>query len=150
MRTTGKVLRETEELALAQNGGMVARLAGLYGPGRSVLLQKFREGRAFIEGDGSRWINHIHADDAARALFHLVVPQAPAGIYNVADDTPLTQRAIYEFLAARLSQPLPPSAPPDLNRKRGWTHKRVANGKLRVLGWMPRYPSFHHALPDLL
>ncbi|MCA1660384.1 MAG: NAD-dependent epimerase/dehydratase family protein, partial [Verrucomicrobiaceae bacterium] len=36
----GKILRETEELILGA-GGIVARLAGIHGPGRSFFLSKF-------------------------------------------------------------------------------------------------------------
>jgi hypothetical protein len=44
---------------------------------------------------------------------------------------------------------LPPHGPRDLNRKRGWTHKRVSNAKLREIGWEPVYPSFLDAVVDL-
>ena len=44
----------------------------LYGPGRSVLMRKFLAGEAVLEGDGTRWINQIHRDDAARAIVQLV------------------------------------------------------------------------------
>jgi nucleoside-diphosphate-sugar epimerase len=143
-RETGCILREAENLVLA-GGGTVARLAGIYGPGRSVLLRKFFEGEAVIEGDGGRWINQIHRDDAAAALV-VLVQQGRRGIYNVSDDLPISQRALYEWLAARFDRPIPPSGPIDRNRKRGWTHKRVANRKLRALGWKPRYPSFFEAV----
>lgn len=152
-RETGRVLRETEELVLASGGDhVVARLAGLYGPGRSVLLKRFLAGEATIEGDGSRWLNQIHRDDAARALRRLAALEhaTPAGgIYNVADDTPMTQLALYRSLAERLGRPLPPSGPPDLGRKRGWTSKRVSNARLRTLadgGWQPQFPSFFDTL----
>lgn len=146
VRETGLILREAEELAVA-SGGTVARLAGIYGPARSALLRKFLAGESVIEGDGQRWINQIHRDDAAAALHHLIDRQAP-GIFNVADDEPLTQRALLTNLAAHFDMPLPPAGPIDTNRKRGWTHKRVLNGKLRLLGWEPMYPSFLHALRE--
>jgi nucleoside-diphosphate-sugar epimerase len=142
---TGAILRQAEEVALG-HGGQVARLAGIYGPGRSVLLRKFIEGTAVIEGDGLRHINQIHADDAACALFHLIARELPAGIYNVADDCPVTQLACYEWLAASLGRPLPPRGPIETNRKRGVTDKRVSNAKLRSLGWSLMYPSFREAL----
>ena len=66
-RETGRILLRTEALVLA-HGGIVARLAGIYGPGRSVLLRKFLEGSAIIEGKGERIINQIHRDDAASAI----------------------------------------------------------------------------------
>ncbi len=141
-RETGRILRETENVVLAASGGTVARLAGIYGPGRSVLLRKFLAGEAVTEGDGGRWLNQIHRADAAAALFRLAQPDAPPGVYNVADDTPLTQLELYRALAARFARPLPPSGPEDRQRKRGWTSKRVDAGRLRALGWQPRYPSF--------
>ena len=139
-RETGSLLLEAERITLAA-GGIVARLAGIYGPGRSVILKKFLGGEAVIEEDGRRFLNQIHRDDAARAIFHLATSGAN-GIFNVSDSTPLSQLACYEKLAEIFSRPLPASGPRDLNRKRGWTHKQVSNGKLRATGWLPDYPAF--------
>jgi len=89
-RETGRLLRETEELVLAQNG-ISARLAGVYGPGRSVLLRKFFDGSAIFEGDGAKWINQAHRDDIAAAIVHLITAKA-RGLFNVTDDQPIAQR----------------------------------------------------------
>jgi len=145
-RETGHILLSTEALVLAA-GGTVARLAGIYGPGRWVLLEKFLDGRAVIEGDGNRVINQIHRADATSALGFLL--DRPAGIYNVADNTPVTQWEIYVAFAEHFERPLPSKGPLDLDRKRGWTHKRVSNAKLRGLGWTPLYPSFREALASI-
>jgi nucleoside-diphosphate-sugar epimerase len=147
-RETGRVLLEAEKIAL-DGGGIVARLAGIYGPGRSVLLKKFLDGSAVLEAGGNRWINQIHRDDGARALLQLAQNEAAAGIYNVCDDTPTTQREIYGWIADFLNRPLPPEGPADLNRKRGWTSKRISNARLRAVGWSPRYPGYRDALPEL-
>ena len=133
-------------------GGIVARLAGIYGPGRSVLLRKFFSGEAVIEGDGGRFVNQVHRDDIASALRVLIEEGAP-GIFNVSDDAPMPQREIYAWLAERFARVLPPSGPIDPNRKRGWTSKRVSNAKLRALGWRPQFPSFFDAVgcqPELV
>jgi nucleoside-diphosphate-sugar epimerase len=147
-RETGKILRATEEVVLAA-GGYVARLGGLYAPGRWAAMEKFLEGRAVIEGDGGRFINQIHRDDAAEAIIFLLTcgtEGAPSGIYNVTDGHPLTQQALYTALAEHFGRPLPPTGPIDLNRKRGWTHKQVSTAKLSALGWTPRYRTFLEAL----
>ncbi|OAI43303.1 hypothetical protein AYO41_02160 [Verrucomicrobia bacterium SCGC AG-212-E04] len=146
-RDTGKILLETEQVVRAA-GGTVARLAGIYGPGRSVLLRRFLAGRAVLEGDGLRWINQAHRDDIVQALWCLGVSRTSpgGGIFNVCDDCPLTQRECYEHLATKFQRPLPPVALPDYDRKRGWTNKRVANARLRELGWSPRFPSFLDAV----
>lgn len=149
-RETGKILLDAEN-AVVSSGGVVARLAGIYGPGRSVLLRKFLDGEAVIEEDGRRFINTIHRDDAARAIFHLLnLDRFPAGeIFNVCDSVTLTQLDVYQGLAEMFGKDLPPHGPRDLNRKRGWTHKRVSNAKLRETGWQPVYPSFLDAVADL-
>ena len=145
-RETGRVLRETEEWVIARNG-LVTRLAGIYGPGRSVLLRKFFAGEAVIEGDGAKWINQVHRDDIASALVQLVTARA-RGVFNVSDDEPLAQRGVYEWLARRFARAMPPTGEIDLNRKRGWTNKRVSNAKLRASGWTARYPSFFAAVDN--
>ncbi len=141
-RATGRLLLEAEGIALA-GGGTVCRLAGIYGPGRSVILQKFLTGRAVVEEDGRRFLNQIHRDDAVRALAHVVVGAGELrGVFNVCDSRPLSQLECYQRLCELFDRPLPPSAPRDLNRKRGWTHKRVSNAKLLATGWQPEFPCF--------
>ena len=51
---TSRVLLEAEEL-VRTGGGIVARLAGIYGPGRSALLQKFLAGEATIDPKKDRF-----------------------------------------------------------------------------------------------
>jgi len=145
-RETSRLLRETEELVLAQDG-LVARLAGIYGPGRSSVLKNFLAGTATIEGnDGEgRYLNQIHREDAAGALVHLMLTSA-AGIYNVVDDQPMTQRECFVQLSSRFSKPMPPASPPNTDRKRAWTHKRIANARLHASGYVLRYPSYPDAL----
>lgn len=140
-RETGRLLLEAERITL-DAGGIVARLSGIYGPGRSVILKKFLTGEAVIEEDGRRLINQIHRDDAARAVFHLVTGGISGGVFNVSDSTPVSQIDCYRSMSEMFARPLPPAGPRDPNRKRGWTHKRVSNAKLRATGWEPKYPSF--------
>ena len=148
-RDTGRILLEAEHIALA-SGGSVARLSGIYGPGRSVLLRKFLAGEALLEDGGHRWINQIHRDDAAVALARLADSSITPEVYNVTDNTPATQRELYGWMAEALRQPLPSEGAADLNRKRGWTSKRISNAKLRSAGWIPQFPSYRDALPQLL
>jgi nucleoside-diphosphate-sugar epimerase len=147
-RATSLMLLEAEAVALAA-GGSVARFSGIYGPGRSILLKKFLTKEARLEEGGDRWINQIHRDDGARALYHLATSSLPAGIYNVTDNTPVSQREVYQWIADYFQQPLPPSGPADLHRKRGWTSKRISNQKLRITGWEPQFSSYREALPTL-
>ena len=147
-RETAKVLLEAESLAL-EAGGIVARLAGIYGPGRSMFLRKFAAGSALLEAGGERFLNLIHRDDAAKALLHLADPSIPPGLYNVCDNHPPTQRELYGWISEFFEKPMPSDGPVDPQRKRGLNNKRVSNQKLRSTGWAPDYPSFRDALPSL-
>lgn len=140
-RETGRILLATEREVL-ERGGVVLRLAGIYGPGRSVLLRKFLEGSAVLEAGGNRWINQIHRDDAARAWLFLAENSSLTGIYNGADSTPLRQIDLYREMAVRLGKDLPPEGPANPDRKRGLTSKRVSNAKLRAAGWQPEFPAY--------
>jgi nucleoside-diphosphate-sugar epimerase len=127
----------------------VARLAGLYGPGRSVILRKFLEGSAVIEESGQRILNQIHVEDAASAVLHLAHHHL-AGLFNVTDDRPLSQLACYQGLARHFDRPLPPAGEKNTSRKRAWTNKKVLNAKIRETGWIPTYPGYFDALDSLL
>lgn len=147
---TGRVLRRAEELSLLE-GATVLRVAGIYGPGRSIYLRKMREGTAALDGAGERYLNQIHRDDVAGALRHVLVEPATAGqIFNACDDTHPTLRDLYGWLAQRLGEPMPPGARPDPNRKRGRTSKRVSNAKLRATGWEPQYASYQDGYAAVL
>ena len=88
-REEGRILLETENLVLG-NGGIVARLGGIYGPERSALLAKFISGTAMIDPENDRFINQVHRDDIAAALFLLLNrPSLAREIYNVVDDQPI-------------------------------------------------------------
>jgi nucleoside-diphosphate-sugar epimerase len=153
-RETAKILRESEEFVLT-HGGIVARLAGIYGPNRSALLEKFLRGDAILDEREPRFINQAHRDDIAAALFRLIDcrdelqsrggHQAPK-IFNVVDDEPILQSDCYKWLAAKLDRVMPPISRSTGPRKRGDSNKKVSNKKLRSLGWAPVYPTFSDAM----
>jgi nucleoside-diphosphate-sugar epimerase len=145
-RETGRILLETEKLVLG-HGGIVARLAGIYGPGRSALLSKFLAGTAVIDPENDRFVNQVHRDDIAAGLFLLLNrPSLPREIYNVVDDQPILQSECYRWLAEKLNRPVPSPGGSTPISKRGATNKRVSNAQLRAIGWSPRYPSFAEAM----
>ena len=146
MRETGRILLEAERLVLDQ-GGIVARLAGIYGPGRSALLSKFLGGAAVLDPENDRFVNQVHRDDIASALLLLMHQQETgAQIYNVVDDQPILQSECYCWFARRLNRPAPAIGKAKELRKRGDSNKRVSNAKLRGLGWIPQYPTFAEAM----
>jgi len=144
VQETGRILRKTEDLVLGARG-IVVRVAGIYGPGRSFLLERFFAGNAIIDPKHDRFINQVHRDDVASAIFFLI-QQDCAGIFNVVDDQPMLRSECYEWLAEELQRLVPPHGTAVSSSKRGDSNKRVSNKKLKALGWSPRYPTFAEAM----
>jgi nucleoside-diphosphate-sugar epimerase len=149
LRETSRILLEMEKLIL-EKGGIIVRLAGIYGPRRSSLLSKFLNGTATIDPNNDRFVNQVHRDDIASAFFLLLnrEAQTSAQIYNVVDDQPLLQSECFAWLAQKLNRSLPPIRKTEQPRKRGNTNKRASNAKLRRLGWTPHYPTFADAMEN--
>ena len=128
----GEILLAAESLACT-----VLRLAGIYSAERSAYLRRYLDGSARIFHQ--RWVNQIHRDDAARAIF-FAAEKKLQGLFNVCDEHPLTQHDIYAILAKKFGKPLPPcdkEIP-----KRPPANKRISCAKLRSLGWSPKFPVY--------
>lgn len=140
--TKGRILREAEEIVLS-SVGIVLRLGGIYGPGRSFLLQSVLNGTASISDSADRWVNQVHREDIASVIFLLAREEAktPTRIFNVVDDSPAPRGEILLWLSATLGKPLSNSKE-TVARRRADSNKRVSNRKLRALGWSPQYPDY--------
>lgn len=133
----GRVLLEAERwLATRDVGGVSLRLAGLYGPGRTQLFDRLREGKAGVPRDRQVYANRIHVDDAAAALAMLLDVETPASVYLGVDDTPLPIDVLYDHLADLLGAPRPPEGPAPA----GVGNKRLSNARLRELGFRCAWP----------
>lgn len=132
------------------------RLAGIYGPGRNVLLD-LRTGEARRIIKPGQVFNRIHAEDIAGAIAATFATPLPAPAYNVADDEPCAPQIVVEHAAALLGMAPPPEIPFEtaalspMARSFYGEVKRVSNAALkRDTGWRPRYPSFREGLAALL
>lgn len=143
----GRILRQTERLILIRDG-IVVRLGGIYGPGRSYLLERLLRGEAAVDPQADRFVNQIHRDDAASALFLLATrrPLLRGEIFNVVDDQPILLSECYRWLAGKLPSTSLSHTKSPSDDKRGRSNKRVSNAKLRRVGWVPRYPTFADAM----
>jgi nucleoside-diphosphate-sugar epimerase len=155
---TGRVLREAEECVLA-HGGTVARLSGIYGPGRSALVRKFLAGELTTAPDDDRFLNQVHRDDAAAALVFLAtqmleLPPAHDSqvrkIYNVSDGHPISRRECLRWLAQHFGVNPQADNATRAVRKRGNSNKRVSSAKLQSLGWKLRYPTFAAGMVEVI
>lgn len=117
--------------------GVALRLGGIYGPGRTRLLDRLCSGRLVSPDGPGHWSNRIHIDDAASACVHLLGLPEPADCYIGTDNHPTIPSQFHAALADILEVPrptlrmLPPSG------------KRLSSGRLIASGWKPRWP---HAL----
>ena len=142
---------EAEETVMALESSGIApvilRFALLYGADSVHTLDMIRyarNGRAAMFGDPSGYISSLHNDDAARAA--VAALGAPAGIYNVTDDEPVTKRQYFDDLASALGLRRPtffPSwawkfaGPIGENLKRSY---RISNRTFKeAAGWAPEF-----------
>jgi nucleoside-diphosphate-sugar epimerase len=152
---TSRILAQTEALLLEAARmqsfpAVLLRLAGIYGPGRGHLFRQYLRGEAHLTGAGERLINMVHLADAVGAVIAALERGRAGEIYNVADDEPVAQREFFSWLSQALGRPMPPAAAlENPARKRGLTHKRVSNAKLKnELGYRFQYPSFREGYRD--
>ncbi|MET3920056.1 NAD-dependent epimerase/dehydratase family protein [Arthrobacter sp. UYEF20] len=159
---SGRILREAEELLHSRLLGtgitpVVLRLGGIYGPGRTRLIDQVRGGTAVVPAE-SRFTNRIHRDDAAAAIVQLCTMDAvPGPVYLGVDNEPAELGEVLGFLAAELGLPRRASessgSVPGLKAAgepaRGG-NKRCSNALLRGTGFEFRYPSFREGYRAVL
>lgn len=144
---TAALLRRGEQEVLdGPYPAVVLRLAGLYGPGRTWLIDQLRTGRARCTP--GVWSNRIHVLDAARACAHLLFLREPQPLYNGADDHPAPLCEVLDWLAGRLGVPAPARGTAADAMLRG--NKRVSNRQLRRSGFQLRHPGYRDGYVDML
>lgn len=135
---TARRIAEAERVLLdAPVDGVVLRLAGIYGPGRTRQIDAIRAGQA-VRPDPPVHGNRIHRDDAARAVVHLLTLDEAAPVYLGVDHAPVERGEVVAWLARELGLPEPPAGPA---RARG-DDKRCRNDRLVASGFVFRYPTY--------
>jgi nucleoside-diphosphate-sugar epimerase len=155
---SGAGVAEAEAARFTAEGGIgvVLRFAAFYAPEASNVVtfnkavRRFRVSPLFGDPDG--YMSFIHAEDAGSAVAAAL--RAPAGIYNVGDDHPMTRAEAGEVLAAangrrrafaipRLVRALAPAS-----AKRLAASQRVSNARFKAAtGWAPAHPSIRGSWP---
>lgn len=129
-----RILLEAEA-AVLRSGGVVARLAPLFGEERCELVRRFMQGLPCLPGSDSRVLNYLHVEDAADALLLLGTQSwLRDGIYNVSGEC-FTKKEIYSQLEALFGIEAEPSC--SEASARGVSDMRVDCTRLRELGWEP-------------
>jgi nucleoside-diphosphate-sugar epimerase len=148
--------RVAAEQAWSRFHAHIFRLAGIYGPGRNVILN-LRDGTAKRVIKPGQIFSRIHVEDIAGVLLASMVKPNPGRAYNVADDEPCPPQDVVEYAAKLLGLPVPPDVSFEqaqlsaMARSFYEDSKRVSNGRVkRELGYQFKYPSFRDGLRGLL
>jgi len=156
--------RLAAERAWASLSGRIAvdllRIAGIYGPGHSV-LDDLRDGRGRRIVRPGQMFSRIHRDDIARATLAAVRQErAPCvRVLNLADDEPAESAAVAEEAARLLGVDPPPAVPyAEIESSLGpmarsfWQeNRRVSSAATKAaLGITWHYPSYREGLRAIL
>ncbi len=156
---SGRCIRAGERLIWDSGWpAVVVRFGGIYGPGRTRLIDSVRDGTATRPAGPPLYTNRIHRDDCARVLEHLLFLPEPASLYLAVDDDPAPLGEVLSWLATQLGLPEPPLAtnlplkpgagtgdPPRMRAS-----KRCHNTRLRASGFEFRHPGYRDGYAVLL
>jgi nucleoside-diphosphate-sugar epimerase len=147
--------------AAAEKGWMalsahIFRLAGIYGPGRSI-LDDVRSGVAKRIDKPGHVFSRIHVEDISNILKASMAKPNPGRIYNLCDDDPAQPAQTVVEACRLLNAPLPPLisfaeaglSPMALTF---WAdNKRVSNERIKKeLGVKLAYPNYREGLAAIL
>ncbi len=131
----GMMRRDIEAYLLQRRGLLdvtVARLVGIYGPGRS-LIDRMRSGRFRLVDGGQKISNRVHVHDIARALRAILTAQdTPKSLYNITDGHPQPLRDLVDFICANSDIPFPPEETLDEYAQRTQNPNATARWQTRI------------------
>ena len=106
-------------------------------------------------GGADAYQSSLHLDDAARAV--VAALDVPAGVYNVVDDEPVTNREYGDVIADALGTKRPRVLPAALGKMGGSKvellarSQRVSNKRFKeASGWRPEHPSIREGWPAVI
>lgn len=149
-----KRLLEGEELALNSNiPSTVVRFGGIYGPGRTHLIDLVLNGKAHCMEDV--WSNRIHSADCAGMLAFLLEkdiekPNSLESIYIGVDSNPTLSCEVYDWLSEQLCVPDVEHIEPKESSRQMRSNKRLSNARIVNLGYEFIYPDYQAGYLALL
>lgn len=147
-----RLLVEAEQFVRDELGNSVtiARLSGIYGPGRDPRPRYLLSDHLPAKTDF--WTSRIHVEDAASAI-ELLLETAPSGlIVNISDNEPALASKVARWCLEHGSTTENEGANSMISFStagRSRSNKRVSNERLRELGWRPLYSSFREGFSSL-
>lgn len=148
---------ETERFTESGGAGVFLRFGMFYAPDAHHTIDQVHwahRGVSMEVGDPDGYKSMIHAEDAAAAVVAALA--VPAGIYNVAEDEPLTRRDHIALTAELVGRK---KLRRTLHRMRHLAgskveilarSQRISNRRFRdAAGWSPRFPSVREGYPEV-
>lgn len=146
----GRVLLEAESLLLRSGTTSVSlRFGGIYGPGRTYLIDTVRQGVARLSPEPSPYTNRIHQDDCVGSVIHALTHPQPHPVYLAVDSDPAPHNEVLSYLAGLLNLPPPPAGTGEPDNRRGG-NKRCQNARLVQSGYTFKFPSFRQGYAAML
>jgi nucleoside-diphosphate-sugar epimerase len=144
---SGRRLLEAEALvaSLGVARPIAVRFGGIYGPGRTWLVERVRAGAPCAAGPPI-YTNRIHREDCAGVLAHLLALPDPESCYLGVDSNPAAQCEVMDWIAERIGAPRP--AREATGGSRG--SKRCRNARLLATGYRMRYRGYRDGYAALL
>lgn len=135
-RTRAGLLREAENIVLNSDlPCSVVRFSGIYGPGRTQLLDSLKGAKP----GSAAFTNRIHVDDCAGVLAHLLLlERAIDAVYLASDHHPVSSIELRIYLAKKLGLAEPAAA----KIEDGQLGKRCNNQHLLDTGYCFIHPDY--------
>ena len=133
---------------------VLLRVPGIYAADR-LPLERLRARTPVLRSEDDVYTSHIHAEDLAAILCRALDDDAPAGVYNAADDTELKMGDWFDLVAdahelaraPRVSRELARQSIPAASLSFMEESRRLDNARLKtVLGVRLRYPTVREGL----
>jgi len=153
------ILRVAAENLWIKLGGILAtkimifRLAGIYGPGRSLVDRLMKNEKIYVVDKPPHLFNRIHIEDIVGAIEMAMSTKSRASIFNLSDNLPATQIEVAQFAANLLKKKFPETVNLESERVSEMARsfykeeKKVSNKKLKnELGYKLVFPSFKEGL----
>ena len=155
-RSISRVAAENSWIKLGENLSIktvIFRLAGIYGPGRSLVDRLMKNEDVYIVDKPAHLFNRIHVEDIVGAVEKAISSQSKTKIYNLSDDLPATQLDVAKFAASLLKKNCPEIVSlksemvSEMAKSFYKEEKKVSNKKLKdELGYKLVFPSFKEGL----
>lgn len=134
----------------------IFRLAGIYGPGRSMIDRMKAPTAVRIDHPGHVF-SRIHVQDIIHILMCAMDSPTSHQIYNMSDDLPASYREVMEYICDLMGREYPPLVPvldPAVSpgmRTYFQESKKVSNAKVKeAFGISLRYPTFREGMAALI